>query len=150
MVFGRASAGVAACLGIVVVLGCMSINLGGRSADESKPCPDDGVLVQEGKVPVRPGSEQVIYYPVAYASPPNLEVQDALGLCDVLEQKETCFRVRFHPNFQTTNASLSWKARGVRGSSPPAVPAGAAPEAAPSTTGLPSAPVPVPAANPQR
>ena len=149
----RAAGAVAACLSAVIAFGCMGIAIGNRTAEETKACcspgvDDSGALMQEGKIHIRPGSEKLIYYPIPYASPPNLEIEDTCDYCDVIEEKENCFRVRFHDNFTTTQQTLCWKARGVRCPPPPvppsALPADANPpaEAAPPPTLLPPEPVP--------
>src|SRR5262245_54727358 len=63
-----------------VFLGCMSLSIGDgeRLVVEkrpAKPDEDEGVLQQRGSVPsLRPGVEQKVYYPVPYASPPNLQI----------------------------------------------------------------------------
>jgi hypothetical protein len=126
----------------------MGVAIGSRVADEPKPCAaaeDSGVLTQEGTIAIRPGGERVVYYPIPYASPPNLELESERDYCHVVEQKEACFRVRFHDGFTTSQRSLAWKARGVRCPPPPAAPPTDA--AAPPTL-LPPTPVPVPTASP--
>ncbi len=145
----RPAGAVAASLSALIVLGCMGIAIGNRTAEETKAClgpgavaDDSSVLAQEGKIRIRPGSEKIVYYPIPYASPPNLEFQDDCDYCDVIEEKENCFRIRFHSNFSTTQQTLCWKARGVRCPAPAAAPAEPTPTA-PSSTLLPPAPVPV-------
>ena len=152
----RPAGAVAACLSALVVLGCMGIAIGNRTAEEMKSCSspgpsaeDNGPLTQEGKIHIRPGSEKLVYYPIPYSSPPNLELADDLDYCDVIEEKENCFRVRFHTGFSTSQQTLCWKARGVRCAPPPAPPAAqpsdATPptETAPAPSLLPPAPEPV-------
>src|ERR1700730_3352638 len=105
----------------------MSISIGGHW-DDAKTCegadnPDEsGILTQDGKILIRPGSEQIIYYPIGFVSPPNLELEDGSHYCDTVEQKEGYFRVRFHTGFWTSQESLTWKARGVRCPPPPTAP----------------------------
>jgi hypothetical protein len=138
VLFNRATAGVGACVTLLVVLGCMSISIGGHSSEEAKPCPDDGGLrAQEGKFPIRPGAEQIVYYPAPYSSPPNLELEDSQGFCEIIEQKETYFRVRFRRDFLTSQQSLTWKARGMRAApaAPPTL------ETVPAGASLPATPV---------
>jgi hypothetical protein len=151
--FHRATACVAACLSLLAVLGCMSISIGGGGSHEVKTAAADetgtGVLAQDGKVIIRPGVEQVIYYPVSYASPPNLELEDTHGFCDIVEQKEGFFRVRFRTGFMTSQESLPWKARGTRCPPPPSGPPAAAAETA-TPDSLPPYPVPVLTPPPQR
>jgi hypothetical protein len=115
LLFSKTAAAAVACLGAVIVLGCMNISLGGKHDEVCKPvfeeCPP---FEQVGKIPIRAGNDQVIYYAVAYTSPPNLEVEDPFGLCEVLEQKENCFKVHFHANVTSSPQYLAWKARGAR------------------------------------
>jgi hypothetical protein len=101
------------------------------------------VLTQEGTVSLRPGSEQTVYYPLPYASPPNLELQDNYDSYEVVEQKETCFRIR--SGSSPWNRPATWKARGVRALAPvPSVPTPPF-EPTPPPMLLPPTPIPVPA-----
>jgi hypothetical protein len=135
---------------VLIMLGCMNISLGGHDdLFGSSGSSDSGVFAQEGKVSLLPSGEQVVYYPVPYASTPNLELDDSLHACEIVEQSATCFRVRIRSGINTNMQSVTWKARGVRApaptaqpvstSAPPSASAGA-PASAP--TGLPAAPVP--------
>jgi hypothetical protein len=77
------------------------------------------VFTQEGGATLPARCEQDVYYPVAFASPPNLEIEDD-GLfqrCEIIEQRADRFRV-WNPTF--LSRSLSWTARGVQCA--PAVP----------------------------
>jgi hypothetical protein len=149
VLFGRVATVVAAVSSVLFVLGCLNITVGGSTPIEVKPATDgNGVLVQEGKVQVRSGEEQLVYYPVRYASPPNLELDDSICLCSLVEQSETCFRVRFKEGVWSSH-ELSWKARGVPGPSPAAAPAPVA-DASPPAPALPAAPVPVSTSSSQR
>src|SRR5690348_5876233 len=97
--FSRPAGALAGALSALAVLGCMGVAIGNRVADEPKPCAasdDGGVLTQEGSIPIRPGGERVVYYPIPYASTPNLELECEGEFCDIVEQKESCFRVQFH------------------------------------------------------
>jgi hypothetical protein len=150
VLFSRSAACVATCLAALIVLGCMSISLGGHSVEEVKVTPEtSAVLLQEGRIPVRPGGEQDVYYPVAYSSRPNVEIDDPLGLCDIVDQKENCFRVRFHANSGNGAQVLTWKARGAHVPQPAvAQPAPATETVQPAASASP-APVPVSAPSPQ-
>jgi hypothetical protein len=154
ILFSRSAACWAAFLAVSVMLGCMSVSIGNRGTDEAKscdgkPCADDnGVLAQEGNLAIRPGTEQIVYYPAAYASPPNLELEDARDYCDLVEQKENFFRVRFHTGFITSKESITWKARGVR-CPPAAVPPPASTETTSPGSSSPPAPMPVLTSSPQ-
>jgi hypothetical protein len=146
VLFSRPAAAISAALSVGIFLGCMSISIGCRTAEEAKPCPDDSsVLAQEGKVRSvhLASADQTIYYPIPYAAPPNLELHDPHGIYTVVEQKETHFRVRVSHTVGSTwdGDSVTWKARGVR-CPPPAPPASTPPaEAAPPAL-LPPNPLP--------
>jgi hypothetical protein len=146
VLFSRSAGALAAAVSALIFLGCMSISIGCRTSEEAKACAEDGnVLTQEGKIPISPSVavEQTIFYPVAYASPPNLELHDPLGVYHVVEQKETCFRVRLaNTGAWCSGAPATWKARGVR-CPPPAPPASTPPaENAPLPALLPPTPIP--------
>jgi hypothetical protein len=110
VVFSRPSAILAAVLALLIVAGCMSLNIGGNS-DEN------GALVQTGTVSVPANAELEVYYPVPYAGPPNLEIEDWHQDCVITEQKDNHFRIR--NNHGSWSRNVSWKARGLR--VPPAV-----------------------------
>jgi hypothetical protein len=159
LLFSKAAACVTTCLGIVIVLGCMNISLGGHSAAVALPLAEEpGAFEQAGRLPVRTGPDpQVVYYAVPFAAPPNLEIEDPSGLCDIVDQKENCFKVRFHANVTASPQSLAWKARGSRAGQQalaPVMPV-AETQSAPSTPPItpPSAPpvlVPVSISAPQQ
>jgi hypothetical protein len=136
VVFGPWVTCLAGWIFVLSVLGCMSINIGGHGLHDGTSCSEEsGLLVQEGKVFVRPGNVQVVHYPTAFASPPNLEVEDPSGLCDVVEQKETCFTVRFRVDPNANQQSLSWKARGQRIAQPAAATSAPAADATSTAVG---------------
>jgi hypothetical protein len=107
----------------------MSLQIGGKTEVHSSS-PEDEVLVQEGPLEYHGVGEQTVYYPISYASPPNLQVTRNVEL---VEQKADHFRIRTDGS---CGGSTTWKARGVR-----------APKAVPFVPGppdpLPPAPVPV-------
>jgi hypothetical protein len=145
VLFSRPAAAVAAATVALIFLGCMSISIGCRTAEEAKSCADDsGVLTQEGKVPLYVGGRQTIYYPIPYASPPNLELHDPHHYYDITEQKEGYFILccSGFTGFWQEAQAVTWKARGVR-CPPPAPPASAPPaENAPPPALLPPSPEP--------
>jgi hypothetical protein len=149
ILFSKAAAGVTACLGAAIVLGCMNISLGGHSAAVAVPMVEEqGAFEQVGRLPVRCGPEQVVFYAVPFTSPPNLEIEDPSAQCDIVDQKENCFKVRFHANVTSSPQTLSWKARGTR--APQAVSAAPAPAAAevqPTPPAPPAPPTLVPVSN---
>lgn len=88
----------------VVVLGCMSISFGGKNVccnDPQEPFEQKGELCLEAQ------GEIDVYYPIPYASPPNLTVDGPLHSAVVFDQKPDHFRV-------AGNGKLTWVARGVR------------------------------------
>jgi hypothetical protein len=126
-------------------LGCMSFSIGGRNYECHRLdglC-DNEVLSQHGAVRLSPGDEQDVYYPIPYASPPNLELGDLLRIDYILlEQRADHFRVRIKSCLDLV--TLTWKARGVRAPAivaQPAVPAQTAADAQDPV--LPVAPTPI-------
>jgi hypothetical protein len=86
-------------------------------------------------VPAATGEPITVYYPVPYASPPNLEIHDSFHNCRILEQRADGFRiVQDNPVL-----TFTWTARGVK-SAPAAQPVAPA-----SVAVLPAAPASVPA-----
>src|SRR5262249_25712279 len=69
---------------------------------------------QKGRFESRPSAEGVVYFPLPYASPPNVE---SAGLPEVMVTE--CTRLGFHwsapTSFQSASAkTVDWTARGVR------------------------------------
>jgi hypothetical protein len=122
---------------LALFLGCMSLSIGDRNNDAD-------VLDQSGKVCLKRGEVQDVYYPIPYASPPNLEVDwmDA-DACEILEQRADHFRIVMKAG--TSPFGVKWKARGVK--APVVVPAAASPcpppTEAPPPAALPAEPAPV-------
>jgi hypothetical protein len=131
ILFCRRAAALAAAVWVAIILGCMSISIGGRQITTGTH--QDGAFVQEGKVHVGPGCEQVVYYPIPYCSAPNLEIDSCLHQCVVLEQREDHFRL---VNNGVLPRTVDWTARGVR-----AAPVG--PPPAPPPTLPPPRPLPI-------
>lgn len=106
----------------VVFLGCMSLSIGERTVTTSL---EGDVLTQQGCVATLASKEErEVYYPIPYATPPNLELTTE-SACDrhdvqILEQKEDRFRIKAK---SALLSSVTWKARGVRRPAPPAGPA---------------------------
>jgi hypothetical protein len=124
--FSPQAAAAAGCLTLAVMLGCgttnhyhtTTVNEEPRAITQvSESAPAD-LLAQHGKITFRAGQEQVIFYPVAFAAPPNLELDDA-EYYDVLEQRDTFFKVRCRTNTGYNHFVGHWHARGVRNSPPP-------------------------------
>ncbi|MFO0843671.1 MAG: hypothetical protein U0797_14950 [Gemmataceae bacterium] len=137
----RAAGAVSLAALAVIFLGCMSLSFGGRNY--TTQLVEDEVLCQEGTVSFRSCDERAVYYPIPYASPPNLDVKTAFGDVVLLDQKPDHFRVAWKGSGPTFGADqVKWKAKGVRRS--PAAPC--APNPAPGASSppkLPELPAPV-------
>jgi hypothetical protein len=96
-----------------IILGCMSISFGGRSSVSL----DDGLLEQEDKLELHNGATQTVFYPVPYGSPPNLVVDSTFHEVEIEEQAADHFRVRC----SDPTGSVTWKAKGLRVTSPPPI-----------------------------
>lgn len=137
IIFSRRAAALALVAWIAIILGCMSISIGGRHVTTGSH--EDGAFVQEGKVQVAAGHAQIVYYPVPYNCPPNLEIDSCLHQCAVLEQRPDHFRVINNGAF---NRTVGWTARGVKGPlvgpppPPPELPAPILPPPRPIPEGL--------------
>jgi hypothetical protein len=128
----RPAGAAAAVLTLLIILGCTTHNHY-QNADpivaEAKvttPAPEASAteaLAQKGKIFFKAGTEQVIYYPIPYASTPNLELDDP-GYFELLEQHETSFRIRCRTGTDYQTFTTHWHARGVR--APAVMPAAAA------------------------
>jgi len=116
LVLRRLLGGIAAAFGALILLGCMNFAVGNHCSDAP-----EGILEQKGEVHLRPMDEQDVYYPVAYASVPNVELSANYHLVVIEDQKEDHFRIR---NTSKSIVSTGWHARGVRAGllPPPAQP----------------------------
>ncbi len=90
----------------LLATGCLCLNIGGCDHPEN-----DGVLTQSGEAICGPGRPVIVYYPIPYATPPNLEIRDCFKKCTVLEQKADCFTIA---QDSRSFPSVEWTARGVR------------------------------------
>jgi len=113
LVFSRTAGVLAGVLLIVIILGCMSIQIGGKSFHNGLT--QDGLFLQEGETTVAAGAEQDVYYSVPFASPPNLELCGLLNDCVLVEQHADHFRVRNPGHF---SRDVDWKAKGVKAAPP--------------------------------
>jgi hypothetical protein len=134
----------AAALMLTIIMGCMSLQIGCKTGP-------DGTICQEGKVSLEGHQELDVYYPVPYASPPNLEIEGDSGF-DIIEQKADHFRLRckvLHIGGDG-RTHWNWKARGPKCSPGAAPTVIVTPPAPPPPTDGPSAPLhaPTPARNP--
>jgi hypothetical protein len=112
----RRTAGVASAFAwLAIILGCMSLSIGERTT-----LPDDRLAyTQEGSAHIEIGQELDVYYPVPYASPPNLELK-GLGSYTIVDQQADHFRVRAKVEGNTIGwEGFDWTARGVRVVLPP-------------------------------
>jgi hypothetical protein len=129
-----------------IIAGCMSLSFGEKSVTYA-PVPSDGVAFpQEGKVALPAGGSRVIYYPVPYASIPNLSILDdhldkESEELVVVEQAPDHFKVCNKGHFWA--CSGRWVARGVRPPPPAPPPAVLVPPASPAGQELPARPAAV-------
>jgi hypothetical protein len=99
----------------MLTTGCLCLNIGGFSCDHGDA---DGVTAQKGELNGGHGAPFMVYYPVPYASPPNLELHDPFHRCKILEQRADGFMVAMDgPSIP----SVDWTARGVRTPAPGSV-----------------------------
>jgi hypothetical protein len=103
--------------------GCLFLAFGGAKQRDSE---DPSLFTQTGKAMVQAGEEFDVYYPVPFASPPNLEIKNnGLHAHVVVDQKADHFRVR--NNGRAAEAfgrpPIDWTARGVRVPAPVTTPA---------------------------
>src|SRR5215831_12941331 len=97
---------------LVIFLGCMSFNIGWPVAETGS----EDVLVQKGTLHPTGMSEQDVFYPIPYASPPNLTF-DEMFHHDfiVVDQQPDHFRVRFVKDRPLSNLlGVEWTTRGLR------------------------------------
>jgi hypothetical protein len=113
---------VTAAVGIVVFLGfafgCMSLQLGGRNEVIST---DPSVASQSGRVTIAAGDVVEVHYPVPYAYPPNLQLEEEWRHCRIVEQRPDSFRVK---NLGNSACEVAWKTRGVKVAPVGTLPAG--------------------------
>jgi len=95
------------------LVGCLSFSLefGGRRPPHPAA---DSILCQSGNVTLQPGELRTVYYPVAYHSPPNLEVSSNsfFKRVELLNQQRDHFCVRASDpgGFPI---EVSWSAKGL-------------------------------------
>jgi hypothetical protein len=140
----------AALLILSIMLGCLSF--GGETheivhsvvSEPAGPLVGNGILEQEGSVRLPPHSEQDVYYPVPYISPPNLVLGDDASRCELVSQAHDHFHVK---NADYCSRGVTWKAKGIKvliTGQPTSAPASTgAWEAQPAPQQLPAEPVPV-------
>jgi len=102
---------------ILIILGCMSLGIGTRPHEEGTSA---GTLLQTGETFIETDCDctAIVYYPVSYLSPPNLEInyspeqwaedpcQDRPCNCVVVEQDIDHFRVK---NTGTSSRRVTWR-----------------------------------------
>src|SRR5437763_13446789 len=104
----RAAGAAAAVLAIGVMLGCMSFSFEGRKEIVNST---DISYAQSGELTLTCGQVIDVYYPVPYASPPNLTLKKSSDDCCVIDQKPDHFRVQ---NNCGLTREVKWTARGMR------------------------------------
>jgi hypothetical protein len=88
----------------LILLGCMCPVIVGERFKKK----DDETLCQTGEVRLSSG-EQDVYYPVPFASTPNLELDPGMFV-QILDQKPDHFRI----GSSVSLGNVDWKARGIR------------------------------------
>jgi hypothetical protein len=84
----------------------MNFAIGNRSYENH-----NGVLNQEGEISLAGGEERDVFYPIPFASNPNLELSSSFNQCVIAEQKEDHFRVQ---NKSWHDMEARWHAKGIR------------------------------------
>ena len=97
---------------LIIFLGCMSFNIGTTVVEPAA----GEVLVQTGKLQPTGETEQDVFYPIPYASPPNLTIDDTFASDVVIvDQQPDHFRVRFVKNKPLVRVfGVEWTAKGLR------------------------------------
>jgi hypothetical protein len=132
----RAALLVGVLLLIPIQTGCLCLSIGGGGCHAEAG--EHGTFTQTGSVGVQKGQEIEVYYPVPFASPPNLQIDDMWNTHVVIEQTATHFRIRNDTPIRQVfgGASVDWTARGIR--DPATVPAIPAASVAPVTVVVPA------------
>lgn len=102
---------------LFIILGCMSLTIGGRTEVVQHEENDGGVLTQTGEAIIAGDSELDVYYPIPYPNIPNLVLTHYKLLNEprLVAQKEDHFRVR-NPDGSALN--LKWTAKGMKPPTP--------------------------------
>lgn len=130
VILSRPVGAVAAAVTATIFLGCLSLSFDKHYPPEP---PEEGIVCHRGEVNLAPGAEETVYYPLPFASPPNLELTSQFNWCEIVKQCEDRFIVRNTSHFSIT---VEWKARGAK--------AGVVPVPAPVPTSPPPTPPPEP------
>jgi hypothetical protein len=152
MPVSRGRAVVAGTVTLLIILGCMSFEgshvdrvehvVSLPSSPAESPDPNlvaDGELRQNGMTKIGAESEQDVYYPVPYLTPPYLELSLMRDNIKLIEQRRDHFRVK---NIASDEKTIVWEAKGTRALLKP-VSVVAAPQEAPPPKKLPAEPEPV-------
>ncbi len=105
LIFSRKAAALAGGFTALIFLGCMCFNIGSQFT-----IPE--TFEQEGQVTVPANCEMDVFYPIPYATPPNLTFENGHNDCFLVEQKNNHFRI-FNKNV-TKARTIDWKANGQR------------------------------------
>ena len=150
MPVSRGRAIVAGTVTLLIVLGCMSFE-GGSHVEHVVSLPTstadaldanfvaDGELEQHGMTKIGAESEQDVYYPVAYLTPPYLDLDLMRDNIKLIDQRRDHFRVK---NIASDEKTIMWKAQGTKALFKPA-PVAAPQQEAPAPMKLPAEPQPV-------
>jgi hypothetical protein len=92
---------------VVCALGCMSLNIGGRT----EVAPPADAQVQKGTVTIPAHQALDVYYPNPYVATPNLLVENTWNDCKIEDQQPNHFRIANPGPFAR---EITWKARGEK------------------------------------
>ncbi len=90
-----------------LTLGCMSLNIGGRTEVVEPADPH----LERGSLTVPAHQSIDVYYPNPYVATPNLTVENAWNDCKIEEQQPNHFRI-YNPG--PFSRDISWKTRGEK------------------------------------
>ncbi len=99
----------------LLATGCICLSFGGWGQGFSEHTDGEhhdagGAVTQKGALTFGNGEPVTVYYPVPFASPPNLEIRDQPNKCKIIDQRADCFRiVQDGPGVPPVH----WTARGV-------------------------------------
>jgi hypothetical protein len=92
---------------VICALGCMSLNIGGRT----EMAPPADAQVQQGTVTIPAHQSLDVYYPNPFVTTPNLLVENSWNDCKIEEQQPNHFRIS---NPGLIAREITWKARGEK------------------------------------
>ncbi len=105
----RTTGAIAATLSILIILGCMSFSIErGERVKVVEISSGAEVFEQKGSVMLEPSVPVVVYYPVPYATPPNLTLQHSSF--EIIQQYPDRFVVK---NNNDKSYYVDWNSKGL-------------------------------------